>query len=242
MQKDHRIIKAVYGAKKDPRKADELIRSYIPFIRSEAAKCISRVCTEQDDEYSIALIAFHEAILGYERERGAFLGYASMLIKSRIIDYQRREARHQGQVSIYAESGEDDRTILDEMADGRDHYEEAVNLEATKQEIAELSAVMARFGVSFSDVADHSPRQERTLEACTRAVRWAAGDKLLLEELLRTGKLPMARLVQGSGAERKTLERDRKYILAMLLIQTNGYEIIRGHLRHVLKGKGGRAV
>ena len=242
MQKDHRIIKAVYGAKKDPRKADELIRSYIPFIRSEAAKCISRVCTEQDDEYSIALIAFHEAILGYERERGAFLGYASMLIKSRIIDYQRREARHQGQVSIYAESGEDDHTILDEMADGRDHYEEAVNLEATKQEIAELSAVMARFGVSFSDVADHSPRQERTLEACTRAVRWAAGDKLLLEELLRTGKLPMARLVQGSGAERKTLERHRKYILAMLLIQTNGYEIIRGHLRHVFKGKGGRSV
>ena len=242
MQKDHRIIKAVYGAKKDPRKADELIRSYIPFIRSEAAKCISRVCTEQDDEYSIALIAFHEAILGYERERGAFLGYASMLIKSRIIDYQRREARHQGQVSIYAESGEDDRTILDEMADGRDHYEEAVNLEATKQEIAELSAVMARFGVSFSDVADHSPRQERTLEACTRAIRWAAGDKLLLEELLRTGKLPMARLVQGSGAERETLERHRKYILAMLLIQTNGYEIIRGHLRHVFKGKGGRSV
>ena len=242
MQKDQGIIKAVYGAKKDPRKADELIRSYIPFIRSEAAKCISRVCTEQDDEYSIALIAFHEAILGYERERGAFLGYASMLIKSRIIDYQRREARHQGQVSIYAESGEDDRTILDEMADGRDHYEEAVNLEATKQEIAELSAVMARFGVSFSDVADHSPRQERTLEACTRAVRWAAGDKLLLEELLRTGKLPMARLVQGSGAERKTLERHRKYILAMLLIQTNGYEIIRGHLKHVLKGKGGRSV
>ena len=242
MQKDQGIIKAVYGAKKDPRKADELIRSYIPFIRSEAAKCISRVCTEQDDEYSIALIAFHEAILGYERERGAFLGYASMLIKSRIIDYQRREARHQGQVSIYAESGEDDRTILDEMADGRDHYEEAVNLEATKQEIAELSAVMARFGVSFSDVADHSPRQERTLEACTRAVRWAAGDELLLEELLRTGKLPMARLVQGSGAERKTLERHRKYILAMLLIQTNGYEIIRGHLRHVFKGKGGRSV
>ena len=242
MQKDHRIIKAVYGAKKDPRKADELIRSYIPFIRSEAAKCISRVCTEQDDEYSIAMIAFHEAILGYEQERGAFLGYASMLIKSRIIDYQRREARHQGQVSIYAESGEDDRTILDEMADGRDHYEEAVNLEATKQEIAELSAVMARFGVSFSDVADHSPRQERTLEACTRAIRWAAGDELLLEELLRTGKLPMARLVQGSGAERKTLERHRKYILAMLLIQTNGYEIIRGHLRHVFKGKGGRSV
>ncbi|MBQ6710968.1 MAG: hypothetical protein IJN18_01425, partial [Clostridia bacterium] len=63
--------------------ADDLIRDYIPFIRSEASKCISRLCTEQDDEYSIAMIAFHEAILGYERGRGAFLSYASMLIRSR---------------------------------------------------------------------------------------------------------------------------------------------------------------
>lgn len=239
MQKEHQIIKSVYAAKEDLQKADDLIRNYIPYIRSEASKCISRLCTEQDDEFSIAMIAFHEAILGYERGKGAFLNYASMLIRSRIIDYQRKEVRHQGTVSIYAETGDDDQTILDELADDRDHFEESANLEATKQEIEELSAVMADFDVSFSDVADNSPKQERTLEACASAIRYAAENKFLLDELLRTKKLPMAQLVLGSGAERKTLERHRKYILAMLLIQTNGYEIIRGHLRHVLKGKGG---
>ena len=236
MQKEHPIIQEVYGAKKDSRKADELIRSCLPFIRSETAKCISRICTDQDDEYSIALIAFHEAILGYEKNRGAFFNYASMLIRSRIIDYQRKEARHQGQVSLYAENNEDDRTILDGMADGRDHFQESANLEATRQEIEELAAAMKRFGVSFSDVADNSPRQERTLAACASAIRFAAGNQQLLAEVLKTGTLPLGKLVQGSGAERKTLERHRKYILAMLLIQTNGYEIIRGHLRHVLKG------
>ena len=165
-----------------------------------------------------------------------------MLIRSRIIDYQRKEARHQGQVSLYAENNEDDRTILDGMADGRDHFQESANLEATRQEIEELAAVMKQFGVSFSDVADNSPRQERTLAACASAIRFAAGNQQLLDEVLKTGKLPLGKLVQGSGAERKTLERHRKYILAMLLIQTNGYEIIRGHLRHVLKGKGVRSV
>lgn len=242
MRSEHQITRAVYAAKKDMQKADDLIRDYIPFIRSEASKYISRLCTEQDDEYSIAMIAFHEAILGYERGRGAFLSYASMLIRSRIIDFQRKEARHQGHISLYAESGDDDRTIMDEVADERDHFEESANLEATKQEIEELSDVMADFGVSFSDVADNSPKQERTLEACASAIRYAAENKYLLDELLRTKKLPMAQLVTGSGAERKTLERHRKYILAMLLIQTNGYEIIRGHLRHVLNRKGGVSV
>lgn len=241
MEKEHQITALVYAAKEDVQKADDLIRAYIPFIRSEASKFLSRLCTDQDDEYSIAMIAFHEAILGYEKSRGAFLKYAAMLIRSRLIDHQRREARHQGHISLHEENGgEDDRTLLDSIADGRDHYEDASNLEATRQEIAELAGVMAGFGVSFSDIADHSPKQERTLQACAQAVRHAGENRHLLEELLRTKKLPLAALAAGAGVERKTLERHRKYILAMLLIQTNGYEIIRGHLHHVLKPKGGR--
>ena len=239
MKNEHQIIHVVYAAKDDMQKADELIRNYIPFIRSEASKCISRLCTEQDDEFSIAMIAFHEAILGYERSRGAFFNYAAMLIRSRIIDYQRKETRHKGAISIYTETGDDDQTVMDKLADQRDYFEESANREAAKQEIEELSAVMAQFGVSFSDVADNGPKQERTLDACASAIRYAAENKHLLDELLKTKKLPMAQLVLGSGVERKTLERHRKYILAMLLIQTNGYELIRGHLRHVMKGKGG---
>ncbi len=242
MENGNLLINAVYAAKKEFHKADDLIREYVPFIRSEASKYTSRSITEQDDEFSIAMIAFHEAILGYERERGAFLGYASVLIRNRIIDYQRKESRHRKNMSIYEESGVDDKSILDELADERNHFDEIVNLDATKQEIEELSKVMKNFDVSFSDVADNSPKQKRTLEACAKAVRYAAQNRQLLDELLRTGKLPLTQLVAGSGVERKTLERHRKYILVMLLIQTNGYEIIRGHIRHVLKVKGGMPV
>lgn len=188
------------------------------------------------------MMAFYEAIMGYEKGRGTFLSYAAMLIRSRLIDYSRKEARHQGHISLYEEnSSEDERSLVDTLADERDYYEESAHREATRQEIEELAAVMASFEVSFADVADNCPKQERTLETCAKAIRYAGENKQLLSELLRTGKLPLAQLVQGSGAERKTLERHRKYILAMLLIQTNGYEIIRGHLYHVLK-KGGAPV
>ncbi len=238
MKQEHEIVQMVALARKDMQKEDEFIRTYIPFIRSEASKFLSRVCLEQDDEYSIALIAFHEAIQGYDAGRGSFLSYAAMLIRSRLMDYRRRESRHGGTLSLETETDDNGHTILDVLADERDYFEESANLEATRQEIAELSGIMQSFGVSFSDVADHAPRQERTLAACTQAVRYASEHKEILEELLRTKKLPMTHLVRGSGVERKTLERHRKYLLAMLLILTNGYEIIRGHLRHVLK-KGG---
>ena len=238
MQNEHQIIRAVEAAKTDAQKADELIRSYLPFIRAEASKAISRPCTEQDDEFSIAMIAFHEAILGYERRRGAFLPYAALLIRSRVIDHQRREARHRGLASLDA-AGEDGRTPLAALPAARDRYAEAADAEAARQEIEELAAVMAGFGVSFSDVADASPRQERTRGACARAVRYAVENRGLLDELLRTKKLPLAQLAHGAGVERKTLERHRRYVLALLLIQTNGYEIVRGHIRRMLRQEGG---
>lgn len=240
MQKEYQIIREVYEAKADSLKADNLIRAYIPFIRSEAAKILKRFCNEQDDEYSIAMMAFYEAIMGYEKERGSFLAYAAMLIRSRIIDYQRKEVRHQGHISLYEENGDkDDRTLLDTLADECDHFEETATREATRQEIEELGSVMAEFGVSFADVADNCPKQDRTMDACAKAIRYAGANTALLDELLKSKKLPMSQLVSGSGVERKTLERHRKYILAMLLIHTNGYEIIRGHLYQVINRREG---
>lgn len=243
MHSEHRIVKEVFAAKADADKADALIRTYLPFIRSEATKFMARLCTDQDDEYAIAMTAFYEAIMGYEQGRGAFLSYAALLIRSRLIDHTRREARHRGHLSLDAEPEDTgERSLSETLADERDYYEESARRQATRQEIGELSAVMETFGISFSDVADNCPRQERTLAACARAIRYAGRDGELLRELLRTRKLPMARLVRGSGVDRKTLERHRDYVLAMLLIQTNGYEIIRGHLRHVLNRKGGVSV
>lgn len=234
----HKILKSVYEAKTDSQKADDFIRSYIPFIRSEASKAVSRQCTEHDDEYSIAMMAFYEAIMSYERFRGAFLPYASTVIKSRLIDYNRKESRHKNNISLYQETSEtDERELIETIPDKTDNFEALVDRQATQQEIQELSRVMKDFGISFSDVADNCPKQERTLKSCGDAIRYAANNKELLDLLLRTKKLPMAELVAGSGAERKTLERHRKYILAMLLVQTNGYEMIRGHIKSVINRK-----
>jgi RNA polymerase sigma factor len=115
--------------------------------------------------------------------------------------------------------------------------------DAARHEIGELTAQLSEFGLSLTDIADNCPKQERTLTSCRAALRHARDNPQLIAELKRTKKLPISALSLGSGTERKTLERHRKYLIALLLIYSNGYEMIRGHLKQVLNpGKGGAGV
>lgn len=237
MKEDANIIRQVIAAKEDIQAADELIRSYMPFIKAETARFLKRAPIEgHDDELSIAFMAFHEAIGGYSSMRGSFIKYASMLIKSRLIDYHRKERKYRNLISLDTPAGEEETPLADTLSDQKDYSGEMITRNATRAEIEELSRQMETFDVSLSDVADNCPRQQRTLDACRCALSYAKENPSLLEELLQTKRLPIAKLCEGSGVSRKTLERHRKYMVALLLIYTNGYEIIRGHLKQVMKG------
>ena len=239
MKQEHQIVADVYAAKKDSEAADRLIRQYFPFIKGAAAKVMGRIPREgQDDELSVAMLAFYEAVLAYERGRGAFLPLAAAAIRNRIIDFYRKENRHTRVASLDGqENGEDDGSLLDRL--GHDQIEEHESRSAAKEEIMEFVGVLADYGISMSDVADNSPRQDRTLAACHRALAYARAYPQLLEALTATKKLPLKQLAEGSGVERKTLERHRIYMMAILLAYTNGFAIIRGHLRQVAPVKGG---
>ena len=230
------LISRVYQAKKDSQTADRLIADYMPYIRSETAKFLKRTPEPDDDELSIAMFAFYEAIGSYSESRGAFLNFAALQIKNRLIDNYRKERRNYGQISLDIPGDEDQNALLDTIPDTHDAYEEAEVRDATREEIAELSAQMTEFGVSMSDIAENSPKQGRTLAACQRAVRYARQNPDVLTEFLRTKRVPLAKLAEGAEVERKTLERHRQYLVAVLLICTNGYEILRGHIMQVLRG------
>lgn len=240
---EHDIAAQVQAAKTDSEAADALIRQYMGFIRSETVKFIHTAPENgHEDELSIAMLAFYEAVLAYEKSRGAFLSYAARAIRNRLIDYYRTEKRHGNVISIHAPAGdEEDRSLLETLPDTRDEIGEYEARTASQQEIQEFGEQLARFGITFSDVADNCPRQSRTLTACRRVLDFARANPELLERVERTGKLPMAELAAGSGVEKKTLERHRKYLVAILLAFTNGYAIIRGHLCQLAPAKGGSA-
>ena len=49
-----------------------LIQKYLGFIRAEMVKAVRRPQNGYEDEESIAMFAFYEAILNYEKGRGRF--------------------------------------------------------------------------------------------------------------------------------------------------------------------------
>ena len=70
---EHSIVGQVYAAKTDPEAADALIGQYMGFIRSETVKFVHAAPEDgHEDELSIAMLAFYEAVLGYEKSRGPF--------------------------------------------------------------------------------------------------------------------------------------------------------------------------
>lgn len=231
---EHKIETLVLSAQADSRVADELIVQYLPFIKSETAKFLKRIPDDGQDELSIAMFAFYESAMAYRRGRGAFLGLAAAAIRNRLIDYARKERRQAGQLSLDTPSGDEEGLSLGEqIVSEKNGIEEFDNQAAAQGEIEEFAGQLAEFGISLPDIADNCPKQERTLSACMAVLDFAREKPELLQQFLRTKKVPMAQLALGAGIERKTLERHRTYIAAILLAYTNGFEMIRGHLHRI---------
>lgn len=239
MRTTHDIAARVRAAKGDARSADELVRAYLPFIKSEASRFAGRPLLEgRDDELAIAMFAFHEAVLAYDDSRGAFIPFAARAIRNRLIDFARRERRARLLDSLddplSPDESDSGRTLVEAIPDERDELGEREQRRASRREIAEFASQLEGFGLALADIADNCPRQERTLDACRRALAFARRAPGILDRVAATGKLPIAALAEGSGVERKTLERHRRYLVALLIAFTNGYEIIRGQLRRIV--------
>ncbi len=244
MDKTQDLMHQIEKARRSEEAADQFVAAYMPFIKAETAKFIHRAPQPgNDDELSVAMFAFYETLKRYDASKGAFFVLASRNIRNRLIDYARAEKRHKGMVSLDAqEENEDDLPLKDRLSDGKDDIRNRLDRGAVRQEILHFREVLRSFGLSLQDVADHCPHQKRTLSACHRILAFARQTPDIFRQLQETGKLPAARIMEGAAVDRKLLERHRSYIIAMLLAYTNGFDMIRDHLRQTDPAKGGASL
>lgn len=221
-----------------------LITEYQPFI----AKAVSRFCKRyidpsRDDEYSIALMAFNEAINQFSEVHGrSFLGFAETVIRRRLIDLIRKEQRFAQQVPYSAFDGvdEDDNQLNPvETHQAIEHYEKQNAGEERKHEIAELTASLKEYGITFLDLVENSPKHTDSRQMFFRIGRLLAEDVKISSILIHKKTLPIKELLEQVQVSRKTLERNRKYIIAISIIFRGNYPYLRDYLHIPYTEEGG---
>ncbi len=232
MQEERALLREIDEARANPRNTDRFIEKYTPFIRSEVMKAGALgEFEEKNDELSIAMFAFYEALMNYDKSKGAFFPLARTYIKNRLIDYFRYISEKDKTLSLDEKINEDEKqTLLDIVEDEKASIEYIEKRECTKDEIAEFQVALSEYGLTLSEIADNAPRQKRTMDVCLNALEYAKHNPHILDILTNTKKLPLSILVKEGGFDRKTLERHRKYLVGIFLAFTNGFVIIRGHL------------
>ncbi|MDI3257497.1 MAG: RNA polymerase sigma factor SigI [Kyrpidia sp.] len=214
---------------------EQLLRKYIPFVAKSASRASSRYISRgEDDEFSIALAAFNEAIDRYDGNRGSsFLGFADTVIRRRLIDYFRsREVRVPDIPMAEFEAGDDEEHPYNriEIQKSLEIYEAHQTEAARREEIERYSAWLAEFGISLEELVELSPKHADARWNAMQVAKVIASRQAFSEYLLQKKSLPLKDLVEEVGMSRKTLERQRKYIIAIALILIGDFEMLREYI------------
>jgi len=206
---EERVIKS----KNDREKISELISQFKPFIASVAQKKAGRYLQYgADEELSVGLMAFSEAVNSFDRDRGRFLSFARMVISARLIDHFRKQERSKGSETTDEEGAEE---VLDIKA--MKQYGLDSEAEDRKIEVIEYTQKLKEWGISLEDLVRVSPRKEELREYYKKAARAIMDNKDILDDLLETKRLPIKEIGKIIKLHRKKLERGRIYIIAIVL-------------------------
>ena len=215
--------RSALAAKTDEQALNNLIEAQKPWILRVCSDVTHRYITDSDDEWSTALLAFHEAVQSYDESKGTFLAFASVVIRRRLLDDIRSQWRHKGEIHV----------LPGELEEEPDRSIDTA--QAAREEIAAAQAILKPYGFSFFDLAESSPKAEKTKAACCSAVTALLKDGELLDKMRRNKALPMKELEKASGVARKILDRHRRYIIAAAEILSGEYPVLAEYLGYIRK-------
>lgn len=219
------------------RLQNKLIKKYQPFIAKTVSSVCKRYIDETDDEFSIGLIAFNEAIEKYSVDKGSsLLSFAELLIKRRVIDYIRKEARVRTVTLVAAnDNGEENVQSKIESDLSIDDYEKKIQQEHRKEEIIHFQKVLIEFGLTFSELLENSPKHADARQNAMLVAKTLVEEEGLIQVLFDKKQLPIKQLEAKVDVSRKTIERNRKYIIAMAIILVGDYLYLKDYIKGVLE-------
>lgn len=218
------------AARDNPEMLNSLIAEYKPFISRVVRNHLGTYVTgERDDELCIAMTAFEEAVRTYDPYKGCFVTFAEKIIRWRLIDYYRKNARWAKKISLEQIEDANGTTHLI-GALSQEEYHRNQERDQMTAEILELREALSLWGIEFKELAQHSPKQEKIRKLLINTAQEICGDPALLQKLLKTGKIPVNEILSRGWIDKKRMERGRIYIIACVIVLSGDYEMIHEYL------------
>ena len=188
--------------------------------------CKRKLDWKNDDELSIALIAFNNACNSFNDEKGNFNSYAAAVIKNSLIDYFRKKEKN---VHLLYES--DESTDYLEHKGSLSQYQTQIESQDRAAEILLLTSELKNYKISFKDLLDTSPKHLDTRESHLNLTLICINNDTIMASLKSKFLLPIKEIQLLTGFKRKFIEKWRKYIIALILVLSNNeYTYIKSYL------------
>jgi RNA polymerase sigma factor len=226
----------VVDAKENLSILTQLIEQNEAFIIKAAVKVAHCYISKSDDEYSIALLAFNEAVKSYNLEKGSFLSFAELVIHRRVIDYYRKQEKHSCEISVNPVLLDNDVHLENEdVSLSLAISEKIANTDngSLTLEINTANEVFLQFGFTFFDLTSCSPKSKKTKVSCGKAISYILSNSFLILQIHSSKQLPLKIIEKSISLPRKTLERHRKYIIAAVVILSGEYPNLAEYLQFI---------
>ena len=201
---------------------ERLIAQNRQFILSASESvCKRKLAWENDDELSVALTAFNEAVDVFHEAKGAgFFSFARKIITQRLIDFFRSEQRHHHiPLDNSGYGGEMEQNPI-ECAKAWEQHREKNEQEELSEMMLEFERRLEEYGTSLEELAYISPKHRNAREKLLKVARILGTNKEILGTFRRNKRIPVKELAALAKVSRRVLENGRKYIIALVLILT----------------------
>lgn len=211
--------------KLDNQEINDLIEKYIPLIVKTISEVTGRyVSVENDEEFSIGLMAFVEAVEKYQEDRGVFASFAKLVISSRVKNFLNKENRTCGNVSFedLAEKG---------IEIGEEYKNPIEDKEVLLGEIADFKKDLLEFNMTLEDLANNAPKHEDTRKNAIGVSKKVSRDEELTGFIFTKKRLPIKRISLKYTVTEKIIKGSKKFILSVVIIFYKNYRNIKLWIR-----------
>lgn len=212
---------------------NDLLFASKPFMKKTASFICKRSIDEHDEEFSVTILGFHEAVMAFDsKENASFQTFAHLIIKRRLIDFIRKEVARKEQLLSLEPCKEESSEQHFWFNEKSIHtYQENQRAASRKEELALYSELLAQFNLSFEDLTKTSPKHADARKTAFHIAQIVAYQEEFSDYLIKNKKLPLKEIESLVDVSRKTIERHRKYIIAVVLLLNSDFTYLKDYVK-----------